>query len=515
MFTRLSIKARLYSTLGLLGVLLIVTGLLGQIGMQATNRALKDAYSHQLASQIAIGKANLNLTIVRTTLDRVSLHPESPEVPALIDKALNYLAVSDKAWQQYASLPRSADEEALYSAVASARQTFVQQAILPLVDAMKKGDRTSADTLTMTTIPPLSVALTKASNALDDYQRAQGKASFETEQDRFMTLSWIGGALIVLGLVACVGCAFSLQRAIARPLAQILTHFKRIAEGDLTGRIETRSQDEMGELVKGLQTMQRSLTDTVRKVTHGSESIATATRQIAAGNTDLSQRTEEQAAALQETAASMEQLTATVKQNADNAREAQSLADNAQQIATKGGAVVGEVIETMNDIDRSSNKVVDIIGVIESIAFQTNILALNAAVEAARAGEQGRGFAVVAGEVRTLAQRSAVAAKEIKELIGESAQRVATGSRLVSSAGATMEDIQSAVRNVTDIMSEIAAASNEQSDGIEQVNRAVSQMDEVSQQNAALVEQAAAAAASLEEQADGLRRAVSTFQVAQ
>ncbi|TKC92464.1 HAMP domain-containing protein [Trinickia terrae] len=514
MFKRLSIKARLYSTLGLLGVLLIVIGLLGQIGMQASNRALEHAYSHQLASQIALDESKLNLLIVRTTLDRVLIHPDSPEVPALIDKALNYQAISDKAWKDYEAIPRNAEQEALYSAIASARQTFLQQAILPLVDALKKGDRESADTLTMKTIPPLSVALSKLTNALDEYQHTHGQQSFEAAQDRFTTLSWINGILIVLGLVTCAGCAFSLQRAIGRPLAEILDHFKRIAGGDLTARIETRSQDEMGELTKGLQTMQRSLTDTVRKVTHGSESIATATREIAAGNSDLSQRTEEQAAALQQTAASMEELTATVKQNADNAREAQTLADNAQQIASKGGSVVGEVVGTMNEIDRSSQKIVDIIGVIESIAFQTNILALNAAVEAARAGEQGRGFAVVAGEVRTLAQRSAVAAKEIKELIGESAQRVAAGSRLVSSAGATMQDIQSAVRHVTDIMNEIAAASHEQSDGIEQVNRAVSQMDEVSQQNAALVEQAAAAAASLEEQADGLRRAVSTFQVA-
>jgi len=274
------------------------------------------------------------------------------------------------------------------------------------------------------------------------------------------------------------------------------------------------SRDEMAELVDGVTGMQRSLADTVRQVSQGSETISTATHQIAAGNTDLSQRTEEQASALQETAASMEQLTATVKQNADHAVEAQACADTASEIATRGAAVVGEVIGTMNEIDQSSQKVADIIGTIEGIAFQTNILALNAAVEAARAGEQGRGFAVVAGEVRTLAQRSASAAKEIRTLIGESVERVATGSRLVGVAGTTMQDIQQAIGRVTGIMTEIAAASNEQRDGIEQVNRAVSQMDQVSQQNAALVEQAAAAAASLEEQADGLRRAVGAFRVA-
>jgi methyl-accepting chemotaxis protein len=289
---------------------------------------------------------------------------------------------------------------------------------------------------------------------------------------------------------------------------------RRIASGDLTGRLDVHSQDEMGKLVEGLKTMQGGLTDTVRQVTHSSESIVTATRQIAAGNGDLSQRTEEQAASLQETAASMEQLTATVKQNADNARQAQELAGKANVIAGRGASVVGDVVDTMGSIDRSSQKIADITGVIESIAFQTNILALNAAVEAARAGDQGRGFAVVAGEVRSLAQRAGVAAKEIKELIGASVERVNAGARLVGTAGETMEELRQSIAHVTSIMDEIAAASEEQRDGIEQVNRAVSQMDEVSQQNAALVEQAAAAASALDEQAHSLRRAVSVFQLA-
>jgi methyl-accepting chemotaxis protein-1 (serine sensor receptor) len=259
--------------------------------------------------------------------------------------------------------------------------------------------------------------------------------------------------------------------------------------------------------------MQRSLTETVRNVRSGSESIATATRQIAAGNIDLSSRTEEQASALQETASSMDQLTGTVKQNADNARQASSLAANASEIANKGSAVVGQVVGTMGDINQSSAKIADIISIIEGIAFQTNILALNAAVEAARAGEEGRGFAVVAGEVRSLAQRSSAAAKEIKDLIDTSVERVQSGSALVDEAGRTMTEIIGAVQRVTDIMGEIAAASGEQSSGIDQVARAVTQMDEVTQQNAALVEEAAAAASSLEEQAARLRSVVAVFQV--
>ncbi|MBN3817896.1 LacI family DNA-binding transcriptional regulator [Paraburkholderia sp. Se-20369] len=362
--------------------------------------------------------------------------------------------------------------------------------------------------------PPLSVALTQATNALDDFQAARGKEVFDTAQ---MYYSWLrAGAVagIAFGLAACLGCAIGLHFAISQPVERLLEHFRRLSGGDLTSEVRWSSQDEMAELVKGVTGMQRNLVDTVRQVTQGSEAIVTATHQIAAGNTDLSQRTEEQAASLEQTAASMEQLTATVKQNADNAAQAQACADSASDIASKGAAVVSEVVDTMNEIDQSSQKVADIIGTIEGIAFQTNILALNAAVEAARAGEQGRGFAVVAGEVRTLAQRSASAAKEIRTLIGESVERVANGSRLVGVAGSTMQDIQQAISRVTGIMAEIAAASNEQRDGIEQVNLAVSQMDQVSQQNAALVEEAAAAAASLEEQADVLRRAVGAFRVA-
>jgi methyl-accepting chemotaxis protein len=285
-----------------------------------------------------------------------------------------------------------------------------------------------------------------------------------------------------------------------------------IAQGDLTQAVEVRAQDTTS-MMAAMNEMQNRLQRTIGEIRRSAESIASATQQIAAGNGDLSQRTEQQAASLQETAASMEQLTATVKQNADNARQASGLAHNASEIATRGNDVVSRVIGTMGEINDSSRQIADIIGVIEGIAFQTNILALNAAVEAARAGEQGRGFAVVAGEVRSLAQRSATAAKEIKQLIGASVERVHNGSTLVQQAGATMGEILQAVQRVTDIMGEIAAASEEQSSGISQVGRAVTQMDEVTQQNAALVEQAAAAAASLQDQAGRLRDTVSAFRV--
>ncbi|MFM0626417.1 methyl-accepting chemotaxis protein [Paraburkholderia xenovorans] len=285
-----------------------------------------------------------------------------------------------------------------------------------------------------------------------------------------------------------------------------------IAQGDLTQVVDVRPQDKTS-MMAAMHEMQNRLQRTIGEIRRSAESIASATQQIAAGNGDLSQRTEQQAASLQETAASMEELTATVKQNADNARQASGLAHNASEIATRGNDVVSRVIGTMGEINDSSRQIADIIGVIEGIAFQTNILALNAAVEAARAGEQGRGFAVVAGEVRSLAQRSGTAAKEIKQLISASVERVHNGSTLVQQAGTTMGEILQAVQRVTDIMGEIAAASEEQSSGISQVGRAVTQMDEVTQQNAALVEQAAAAAGSLQDQAARLRDTVSAFRV--
>jgi methyl-accepting chemotaxis protein len=287
-----------------------------------------------------------------------------------------------------------------------------------------------------------------------------------------------------------------------------------VAAGDLTSNIVVGStKSSTGRLLQALKEMNDHLIDLVGKVRSSTDQIATASGEIASGNSDLSQRTEEQASSLEETASSMEELTSTVRQNADNARQANQLAAGASEVAVKGGEVVGQVVQTMSAISESSHKIVDIISVIDGIAFQTNILALNAAVEAARAGEQGRGFAVVATEVRTLAQRSAAAAKEIKELISDSVAKVDEGTRLVDEAGTTMNEIVTSIKRVTDIMSEITAASQEQSSGIEQVNQAVTQMDEATQQNAALVEEAAAAAESMSDQAQALIQAVSVFKL--
>ena len=356
-----------------------------------------------------------------------------------------------------------------------------------------------------------------------DIQGADGKAIGKvkigyrtTERDQLIRSSVtivfvsVAGTLVLLAF----GLTF-IVKSVVYPLEKAITIARRVADGDLTSVVVVESKDETGMLLQSLSDMNESLKKIVGEVRSSTDSISTASQQIASGNADLSQRTEEQASSLEETASSMEELTSTVMQNAENAKQANHLAAGASEVAVKGGSVIGKVVTTMSSINDSSKKIVDIISVIDGIAFQTNILALNAAVEAARAGEQGRGFAVVAAEVRTLAQRSAAAAKEIKQLIGDSVHEVESGTKLVDEAGKTMERIVASVKQVTDIMKEIAAASQEQSSGIEEVNQAITQMDQVTQQNAALVEEGAAAAESMTEQAQSLVRAVAVFKLAE
>ena len=341
---------------------------------------------------------------------------------------------------------------------------------------------------------------------VDVMQKGSQEASRVYTTSRLILIA-ISVAAVVLGCII----AIFITRTITQPLREAVNVAETVASGDLTSQIEVRTKDETGQLMQALKNMNDSLLRIVAQVRLGTDTIATASSEIAAGNQDLSSRTEEQASSLEETASSMEEMTSTVRQNGESARQANQLAIAASDIAVKGGNVVAEVVTTMGGINESSKKMADIINVIDGIAFQTNILALNAAVEAARAGEQGRGFAVVATEVRNLAQRSASAAREIKTLIDDSVNKVEDGSRLVDQAGETMTEIVSSIQRVTDIMSEITAATHEQEDGIEQINQAISQMDQVTQQNAALVEEAAAAAESMQDQAGKLVEAVSVF----
>jgi len=399
---------------------------------------------------------------------------------------------------------------ALFEAVNTERNAY-REARKAALATKATGDMEALRTVIDTRMVPRVQSYNKAVTAMVTYQQEAVAADAVRVEAEFAFSQRLQIGLVLAAILAGIGFAWWIGRRISTPLVTAVEVAQTVARGDLTSRIEADSSNETGALMRALKDMNGNLVDIVSQVRTGTGAIAEAADQISAGNLELSARTEQQAGSLEETASSMEELTSTVRQNAENAREANELARSASQVAGRGGETVGRVVETMEAISGSSKKIVDIIGVIDGIAFQTNILALNAAVEAARAGEQGRGFAVVASEVRNLAQRSAGAAKEIKELIGDSVDKVEEGSRLVSDAGATMREIVDSIGRVSAIMSQIAMASREQSAGIEQVNGAIAQMDQVTQQNAALVEEAAAASQAMREQAQALAQIVSTF----
>ena len=414
--------------------------------------------------------------------------------------------------KQAEPLIQGAAEKTLYEKIMAQRKLY-SVARDDALKAKAAGDNEAAVKLLDQAYTPQAKAYQDMLQEMVTLQRAEIDATAHgidaTASLSTKLIAILSTCAVALGL----GFSWLLTIGITRPIRQAVELAETVAGGDLTRTIEATSNDETGALLRALANMNNSLVGIVTEVRTGTDSITTASSEISAGNHDLSARTEQQASSLEETAASMEELTSTVKQNADNARQANGLAQTASDVAIKGGAVVSQVIVTMGSINESSRKIVDIIGVIDGIAFQTNILALNAAVEAARAGEQGRGFAVVASEVRTLAQRSAAAAKEIKTLIGNSVDQVDAGAKLVDQAGATMEQVVASIRRVTDIMGEITIASAEQTEGIEQVNQAIAEMDQVTQQNAALVEESAAAAESMQQQAGRLVQVVSVFKL--
>jgi len=402
-------------------------------------------------------------------------------------------------------------EKDLLEKIVAARKQYV--ANRDLINTAKKDGRNDDVAKLFSQFMPLSDAYQKSELDFLEYQKESVDGLSRHVDEIAESSKTLVICLIAMFVVFGAVCAWYLTHGITKPMSEAVVLARSVADGDLTTTIEVNARDETGQLMSALKDMNDGLQRIVSEVRASTETIVTASSEIASGNLDLSSRTEMQASSLQETASSMEELTSTVRQNADNARQANQLARAASEVAVKGGTVVSQVVDTMGSISASSKKIVDIISVIDGIAFQTNILALNAAVEAARAGEQGRGFAVVAAEVRTLAQRSAAAAKEIKALIGDSVERVEAGGKLVDQAGSTMKEIVDCVRQVTDIMGEINAASDEQTAGIEQINQAVIQMDNTTQQNAALVEEAAAAAQSMQDQAGNLSQVVGAFKL--
>ncbi|MDR4519882.1 MAG: methyl-accepting chemotaxis protein [Nitrosomonas sp.] len=513
MLNNMTIKSRLMLVIGLLSLLSLGIGGLGLSGMNESNDGLKSVYEDRTVPAVDLGLVLDRVQRVR--LNAVMAANFRSDVVARERAAMTAqrdAEISD-AWQKYIGTTLTPEEERLANTWQQQWQVYKESRDRTMSLAMA-GDFDGAIANANNDAAPKFDAVHGTIFSLLELQGRVAAQEYADAQSNFSSTFMIIVAVTATGVVLAIMIGMMLIRAIVGPVNDAVKVANAVASGDLTSRIHVDSNNETGRLMLALKQMNDNLVDLVDKVRTSSDSIYTASSEIASGNSDLSQRTEEQASSLEETASSMEELTSTVKQNADNARQANQLASGASEVAVRGGAVVGQVVETMGAINDSSKKIVDIISVIDGIAFQTNILALNAAVEAARAGEQGRGFAVVATEVRTLAQRSAAAAKEIKELIGDSVSKVEDGTRLVDEAGATMNEVVTAVKRVTDIMAEISAASQEQSSGIEQVNQAVTQMDEVTQQNAALVEEAAAAAESMQEQAHALSQAVAVFKLA-
>ncbi len=505
------ISTRLMFLVGLVSLLLIGIGAQGLWGISQSNAAYKSLYEDRMVPLAQLSEINESLLDSRLAIANSLIH--SDEIAKHATQVEANITAASKTWAAYMASFLTPEEAVLAKKFAKDRERLVNEGFMPAVVALGANDMTSVNSLVLQKIRPLYAAADDSLEAMKKLQLDVGKADFDATMARYETTRLVSIAIIFAGVLFGVLFGAALIRGMSRALLTAASAADAAAQGDLSHVVQVHGQDEISHVLSSFATMQVNLIEVVSKVRQGADGVATASAQIAAGNHDLSARTETQASALEQTAASMEQLSATVKQNADNARQANQFAREASAVAVQGGAVVTEVVATMRGINDASRKIADIISVIDGIAFQTNILALNAAVEAARAGEQGRGFAVVATEVRALAGRSAAAAKEIKTLIDTSVARVEQGSAMVDKAGVAMSEVISAINGVTALMGAISAASHEQSLGVSQVGEAVMQMDQVTQQNAALVEEMAAAASSLTEQAQELVASMAVFKL--
>jgi methyl-accepting chemotaxis protein len=490
-------------------VLMTIIGVwrLQDIGGRTATMIALDLQKERLASEWA---ANIDANGVRTIAVIKSNNADHQKF--FKDQMAGTVDRTSAVQKQLDELIKSDEGRKLFNALQAQRKVY-NDLRNKVIKIKESGDEATALAALESELIPAMKEYSARVNAIATHQRDVINRNAAIVDEQYRSGRTILIAVGVLALLVGIIASWRLSDGITRPLRRAVQATSAVAAGDLSTHVVVDRKDEIGQLLQGLHDMSQNLLKTVREVRSGADTIATASSEIATGNLDLSSRTEQQAGSLEETASAIEQLASTVKQNADNARQANQLALTASNVAIEGGAVVGQVVDTMGAINESSRRIVDIISVIDGIAFQTNILALNAAVEAARAGEQGRGFAVVASEVRSLAQRSASAAKEIKLLIGDSVDKVGSGTRLVEQAGKTMADVVSSVKRVSDIVAEISAATQEQSTGIGEVNHAITQMDQVTQQNAALVEEAAAAAASLQDQAAKLAQVVSVFKL--
>ncbi|TDV35815.1 methyl-accepting chemotaxis sensory transducer with TarH sensor [Paraburkholderia caballeronis] len=510
----MSLQARIALTMALLAALMTAIGGLGLAGAWRANRANQDTYENKLTAAVHIGNAELLIARTRLVLGGAMAQPDGPRAQEQIGHASEFFRQSDDEWRSFVAEPHEDGEASLIEA-ASQRRDAMRDGMNAFIGALKAGDRAAAQQIGTSRLSPLFNDMSGANDQLKRTLYANAKRSYDAAERYFHLFFTASAVMIAFGVATAAFSWFSLRRAIMKPLNDALAHFDAIAAGDLGRPIGRYRDDEMGRLLGGLRNMQAQLAQTVTAVRDSCRSIGAATGEIAAGTLDLSSRTEEQAASLEQTAASMTELTETVRQNAARARDAHTIADDASAAARDSSGAIARVSDTMGRIEASARKIADITGIIEGIAFQTNILALNAAVEAARAGAHGRGFAVVASEVRSLAQHASTAAKEIGELIGGSVGAAADGTRQVADAEQSIGRILDAAQRFADMMGGIADAADQQRTGIEQVDAAINLMDSITQQNAALVEEASAAAQALDQQSQELGRQVARFSVGQ